>query len=425
MKILSIETSCDETAVALLEIKEFKKVTEVKILGNALLSQTAIHAPMGGVVPSLAKREHSKNLVPILEVALKEAKHKKNKTSGKNFNRRTEEKLKKMLAHEPDLYDAFIKFVPKIQKPKIDVIAVTSGPGLEPALWVGINFAKALSLIWNKPIVAVNHMEGHVFSAMLGKCVAQNANRKTLIAKRVTDKAKKNFYDVTSYTLHATRFPLLSLLISGGHTELVSGKKFGSYKIIGETRDDAVGEAYDKAARMIGLPYPGGPEISKLAEKARKKNVLSEYSLPRPMINSKDLDFSFAGLKTALFYTIKKNFKEKNTGGYDIPPISKMMLAKEFEDAVAEVLVSKVREAIEKTKAKTFAGGGGVIANKNIRAELAKLIEIEFPQVKLFLPSQDLTTDNAVMIAIAGYFKFKKTKSGSKKITANGNWRLS
>lgn len=424
MKILSIETSCDETAVALLEIKEFKKVTEVKILGNALLSQTAIHAPMGGVVPSLAKREHGKNLIPMLKQALLESDFLNKQHTTNNIKPKLK-KIEKILEREGDLKKDFLEFIPKIQKPKIDVIAVTSGPGLEPALWVGINFAKALSLIWNKPIVAVNHMEGHVFSSLLmKKHVAQNANRKTLIAKRVADKTEKNFSDVTSYTLHATPFPLLSLLISGGHTELVSGKKFGSYKIIGETRDDAVGEAYDKAARMIGLPYPGGPEISKLAEKARKKNVLSEYSLPRPMINSKELDFSFAGLKTALFYTIKKNFKEKNTGGYDIPPISKMMLAKEFEDAVAEVLVSKVREAIEKTKAKTFAGGGGVIANKNIRAELAKLIEIEFPQVKLFLPSQDLTTDNAVMIAIAGYFKFKKTKSGSKKITANGNWRL-
>lgn len=415
MKILSIETSCDETAIALLDIKESKKVTEVKILGNALLSQTAVHAPMGGVVPSLAKREHSNNLIPILESALKEAKHIKKKTSEKKFSKQTEEKLKKMLSHEPDLYNAFIKFIPTVKKPEIDVIAVTSGPGLEPALWVGINFAKALSLVWNKPVIAVNHMEGHILSAMLEKSKTQNVKRKT----------SERSIRATRYTLHAIQFPLLSLLISGGHTELVLGKKIGSYKIIGETRDDAVGEAYDKVARMLGLPYPGGPEISKLAEEARKKDIVSQYLLPRPMINSKDLDFSFAGLKTAVLYTIKKNFKETGKNTYSIPPASKMMIAREFEDAVAEVLVSKVRQALEKTGAKTFAVGGGVIANKNIRVELSKLIEREFPKVKLFLPAQNLTTDNAVMIALAGYFKFKKTKSGTKKITANGNWRLS
>ncbi len=408
MKILSIETSCDETAIATLEIKELNKITKVKILGNALLSQTAVHAPMGGVVPSLAKREHGKNLIPMLEQALKEANFlDKRKTT--NIKPKLK-KLEKILEREGDLYNAFIKFIPTIKKPKIDVIAVTSGPGLEPALWVGINFAKALSFVWNKPMVAVNHMEGHILSAMM----------------KESEQAK-------SYKLKAISFPLLSLLISGGHTELVLGKKIGSYKIIGETRDDAIGEAYDKVARMLGLPYPGGPEISKLAEEARKKEIVSQHPLPRPMINSKDLDFSFAGLKTAVLYTIKKNFKETKANTYEIPPASKIILAREFEDAVAEVLVSKVRQALEKTGAKTFAVGGGVIANKNIRAELSKLIETEFPKVKLFLPSQNLTTDNAVMIALAGYFSAtggsayggKKTKSGAKKIIADGNWRLS
>ena len=446
MRILAIETSCDETAVALLEInpvrsrspldnrsrafsrvasngvKESKKVTEVEILGNALLSQTAIHAPMGGVVPSLAKREHSNNLIPILQSALKEAKYIKKKISEKIFSKQTEEKLKKMLSHEPDLYNAFVKFVPTIQKPNIDVIAVTSGPGLEPALWVGINFAQALSLVWDKPVVAVNHMEGHILSAMLEISGMQSVKRK----------ASEKSVHATRYTLHATQFPILSLLISGGHTELVLAKKFGSYKIIGETRDDAIGEAYDKVARMLGLPYPGGPEISKLAEVARAKNIVSQYPLPRPMIKSGDLDFSFAGLKTAVLYTIKKNFKESKENVYDISNTSKMMIAREFEEAVAEVLVSKVRQALEKTGAKTFAVGGGVIANKNIRAKLSKLIKTDFPQIKLFLPAQNLTTDNAVMIALAGYFSAKggssfggkKSKTGSKKIVASGNWRL-
>ncbi len=409
MKILAIETSCDETAVAILEITEKKGLVSVHVLGNALLSQTAIHTLTGGVVPSLAKREHANNLIPMLTLALKDANVLKQRITTQKLTRTTTNSLKKLLSHEPDLFDDMIEFMPTLIKPPIDAIAVTYGPGLEPALWVGINFAKALSMLWKKPVVPVNHMEGHVLSALLKESEAQNVKRKTF-GKKV---------DTAHFTLHVTKFPLVSLLISGGHTELVLTTKPGSYKLIGETRDDAIGEAYDKVARMLGLSYPGGPQISRLAEEARAKNIVSTIKLPRPMLHSGDLDFSFAGLKTAVLYTLKKI---KNGESHDISSDLKLMIAREFEDAVAEVLASKVQTALETTGAKTFAVGGGVIANKNIRAVLTELIAGSFPDVKLYLPTPNLTTDNAIMIGLAGYMK-SKSKSSSK-IKAEGGLKL-
>lgn len=396
MKILAIETSCDDTGVALIDTKEIKRGTRITIEGNALLSQTPIHALLGGVVPSLAKCEHQNNLIPMLTLALKEARALKPVLNPKKFSKKELKKLKEIFSREEDLYDIFTDFIPTIKKPKFDIIAVTSGPGLEPALWVGINFAKALGLVWNKQILPINHMEGHILSSLLVK-------------------------EGDNFTLEKPTFPLLSLLISGGHTELVLAKRFGSYSIIGETRDDAVGEAFDKVARMLGLPYPGGPHISKLAEEARSKNIISKYELPRPMIHSNDLDFSFSGLKTSVLYTLKKISGEKP---YDISYETKLMVAREFEDAVTEVLVEKVKQALQKTNAKTLAVGGGVIANKNIRQALAHLTQTRFEDVALYLPTPNLTTDNAVMIGLAGYFKTQKTIRGSKKIVANGNLRL-
>jgi N6-L-threonylcarbamoyladenine synthase len=400
MRILAIETSCDETAVAILEIQEKEASIQVRILGNALLSQIPVHALMGGVVPALAKREHSNNLIPILTLALQKADMLQPMLKPKKFDVKTQKKLRELFSHEPELAEAFIDFIPTIEKPSIDAIAVTSGPGLEPALWVGINFAKALEYIWKKPAVPVNHMEGHILAALLIK--QQNDQRSTI------------------YELKTPAFPLLSLLISGGHTELVFAQKIGSYKVIGETVDDAVGEAYDKTARMLGLPYPGGPEISKLAEDARAQKIESTFTLPRPMIGSDDLNFSFSGLKTAVLYTLQKIQKEKPS---DISLGLREQIALEFENAVADVITAKVKKAIENTGAKTLVVGGGVIANKNIRKELQTLIDSEFPDVKLFLPTPDLTTDNAIMIGLAGYFKKPKTGT-KKKIKAEGTLRL-
>ena len=396
MRILAIETSCDETGVAFLEISEKGERAEVRVLGNALLSQTSIHSLLGGVVPSLAKREHQNNLVPMLRLALQES---DNLTpQDPDYKEINAEKIKKLekefeliFIHEFDLKDILLEFLLTVKAPKIDLITVTSGPGLEPALWVGINFAKALSVAWKIPIIPANHMEGHILSSLL---VEKNKN--TLIFTK-------------------PEFPLLSLLISGGHTELVLSNTFGSYEIIGKTRDDAIGEAFDKVARMLGLPYPGGPGISKLAESARAEKIESEFDLPRPMMHTDNLDFSFSGLKTSVLYTLKK-----------IPVITeniRVQIALEFEDAVTDVLIAKTREALSQTGAKTFAVGGGVIANTHIRKALSELCENEFPHVSLHLPHMSLTTDNAVMIGITGYFT-SKVKREAKDIKAEGNLRL-
>lgn len=405
MKILAIETSCDETAICLLEARKVGRQVRFKVLGNALASQAKLHQKYGGVFPMLAKREHAKNLTPILRQVLRESsllKIKPHKTHTYNL-----ENVRMMLRREPELFAALSKFLPAIKKPKIDVIAVTYGPGLEPALWVGINFAKALSLAWNVPIVPVNHMEGHMFAALL-----QTAEKRGLDAE---DRGKSQ-PQPTNYNLQPVRFPMLVLLISGGHTELVLSKKLGSYKIIGETRDDAVGEAFDKVARMLGLGYPGGPQISALAEIARQVELggfASKFHLPRPMLHSGDFDFSFSGLKTAVLYTIRKIPR--------LTPKIKADVAREFEDAATEVLVGKTIRAAKQYEAKTVAVGGGVAANKKMRADLTARLAQELPDAKLYLPAPALTTDNALMIAVVACFRAKFPR---KNIRAEGSLRL-
>jgi len=366
MKILSIETSCDDTCVSILEVKELKNSTSFKILSSVIQSQTDIHTKYGGVYPSMAKREHMKNIGPMYELAMKEAKN-----------------------------------------PKIDAVAVTVGPGLEPALWVGIVFAEELALKLKVPIISVNHMEGHIFSIFPNK---------TKLFKVKND--EKNF-------------PTLSLLVSGGHTELVLAKSWMKYKIIGATRDDAAGEAFDKVARMLGLPYPGGPEISRLAEKERETSAESSpykgegqmpIVLPRPMIHSKDYDFSFSGLKTAVLYMIRDLEKDGSKITYEI----KAKIAKEFEDAAVEALVHKTIKAIKEHKIKTLIVGGGVSANKHLQNSLSEKIKELKTKIKVHFPTRGLSTDNAIMIAIAGYFQYKKKKvtKNSKKLKAVGNLSL-
>ena len=258
MRILGIETSCDETAVCLIEAdgafeadlprrSESKAGFRYKVLGNGLLSQAALHAQYGGVFPNLAKREHAKNLVPLLYKALEEAGILLPNTMPAAGAALVP--LKQMLEREPELFALIVPFLLKFQKPDIDAIAVTAGPGLEPALWVGINFAKALSAVWDIPLVAVNHMEGHIVLSLMD-------TRGTDIHSNILQNIRM------SGRLAKFEFPLLALLISGGHTELVLSKQFGVYKLIGETRDDAAGEAFDKVARLMDLGYPGGPLIS-------------------------------------------------------------------------------------------------------------------------------------------------------------------
>lgn len=381
MKILAIETSCDETAVAVIEATGDHESASFRVLGNALLSQIEIHREYGGVFPTLAKREHAKNLVPITRAALTEAEM----ISANRFEleESIHAKVEALLSREPDLTGQFVEFVEEVEIPDIDAIAVTHGPGLEPALWVGINFAKALALAWDKPLIPVNHMEGHIFSSLLRDDKIENVE-----------------------------LPLLALLISGGHTELVHMSDWLSYELVGQTRDDAVGEAFDKVARMMDLPYPGGPEISKLAEIARTDSLDDLIDLPRPMLDTPTCDFSFAGLKTAVLYTLK-----------DIESVTedeKKKIALAFENAAADVLIAKTKRAIEEKGTKTLVLGGGVSANHHIRRVFEETITTEYPDVALYLPDPKLTTDNAIMIGIVGYFHALK-KEYATDFVADGN----
>lgn len=398
MKILAIETSCDETAISIVDASGGIKKPVFKVLANVTLSQAKIHAHYGGVFPMLAKREHAKSLIPILKEALIKAQMLEKRTP-QVFLQTTNYRLRTILEREPELLEQFLKFIPTIKKPKIDAIAVTYGPGLEPALWVGINFAKALAFLWELPIIPVNHMEGHMAMAL-----ATETRRKPQ----------------ETYVIQNVRFPVLALLVSGGHTELVIAKNLLSYNIIGETRDDAAGEAFDKVARLLGLPYPGGPEISKLAATV-PPNTPSPYSLPRPMLHSPNADFSFSGLKTAVLYTIKKIPKLTTT--------TKAFLAKEFEEAVADVIVMKTLRAAQTHKAKTVIMGGGVSANKRIRKNLTTMLKKELPLVNVLMPNPKFSTDNALMIALAAYIRITakpKNKLGTppSAIRAEGHLRL-
>lgn len=397
MRILGIETSCDETAIAIVEATGDESSATFDVLGNALLSQIELHREYGGVFPALAKREHAKNIVPLLEAALEEAELLHEDTQVIPDETRTA--IAKILEREQDLAEKFFEFVSECEPPDIDAIAVTTGPGLEPALWVGINFARALALLWNKPLVAVNHMEGHILTALARPVnTPPNGTRLNLV-------------------IDSVRLPVLALLISGGHTELVAMKEWLSYKLVGQTRDDAVGEAFDKVARMLGLPYPGGPEISKLAEEARKDSAPNPYTFPRPMLDSGDSDFSFAGLKTAVLYLLKK-----------IPEATeddKKNIAREFEDAATDVLWKKTARALEETNAETLVLGGGVSANTNIRRTFAEKIDVEYSHIALRIPSPELTTDNAIMIALAGFYHALRDEyDASDSLRAEGNRSL-
>jgi len=288
----------------------------------------------------------------------------------------------------------------------IDAVVVTQGPGLEPCLWTGINFAKDLAKKWNIPLIPANHMEGHILAALLSQSGEQ--------------------FPTSNFKFSIPEFPALALLISGGHTELVLIREFGKYEVIGKTRDDAVGECFDKTARLLGLPYPGGPEISRLADSARKENLKLEIPLPRPMIDSKDLDFSFSGLKTAVLYAIKK---EIETGGLSLDlkkgqsSGSKDRIAtyaREIEESITDVLTAKVEKAIEEYKIESLIAGGGVIANTFIRSALQNLAD-SF-DIPLYLPHISHATDNALMIALAGYFKLEQKHE--KDFGALGNLQI-
>jgi len=357
MIILGIETSCDDTGIALVEGSQ----KGCRILSNPVSSQIKLHAPYGGVVPNLAARAHLENIGPVLEEALKQA-----------------------------------------DNPEIDLIAVTIGPGLIPSLLIGTNFAKALAYRWQKSIIGINHIEGHIYANWL---INQTID-----------------------------FPVLGLVVSGGHTQLILMKGHGQYKLLGETRDDAAGEAFDKVAKLLNLGYPGGPLIS---QKAQKGNPQS-FDLPRPMLQTKDFDFSFSGLKTAVLYEVKK----KNQGKSSRPRprlrrdrgISKAALvsnnyindmAASFQQAVIDVLITKTIKAAKEYRVKTVLLSGGVAANQELRQQITKKIKKELVKAKLYIPSPKLCTDNGAMIAAVAYYKKRPTlKQSWSKVEAQANLKL-
>lgn len=336
MKILAIETSCDETALALLEASGGLRAPKFKILKNLVSSQIEVHRPWGGVVPNLAKREHIKNL-PLV------------------FGELVEDK-----------------------KIKPDIFAVTVGPGLEPALWAGIEFAKELkkNVFPKVPLLGANHLEGHLYSVLL--------DNKLSLSKI---------------------FPAIALIVSGGHTILLRVDSLVKWKKLGETRDDAVGEAFDKVAKMLDLPYPGGPEIQKLAAQGNSDAM----KFPRPMIYDKNYDFSFSGLKTSVLYYLRDNPKAK-----------KADVAASFQKAAVDVLVAKAVRAAKEFKTKSIILSGGVAANMFLRKTLenaAREIGRNF-----LVPPMDFNTDNAVMIAVAAYIQSLRKKKYA--IRAQGNLNL-
>ena len=341
MIILAIETSCDETAVAILEIKG----QSYQVLANLVSSQVYIHKKYGGVVPEVAARKHLENLLPLLDKALKQA---------------------------------------NLKQKDIDVIGVVYGPGLITSLIVGLETAKTLSLVWQKPLIPVNHIKAHILANLLKG-----------------DKGK--FQEI--------KFPALCLVVSGGHTSLVLLKDIHNFKTIGQTRDDAIGEAFDKVAKILDLGYPGGPIISQKAENADKE----AFALPRPMINSEDFDFSFSGLKTAVKYEWEKvKFKDEKA-------IRNMCAS--FQRACIDVLITKTILAEKKYKVKSVLLGGGVSANKELREQLEIVIK-ELGNVEFYQPDLSLTTDNALMVAIAAYFGYKESKGEWKNIKVDPNLEI-
>jgi len=350
MRILGIETSCDETAAAVIEGQGAK----IKVLSNIVSSQIEIHKKYGGVVPEVAAREHVLNILPVINEALENAGIKK---------------------------DAV--------KKKINVIAVTTGPGLITSLQVGVETAKVLSYVWKIPVIAVNHIEGHIYANFIGGNIEETPQVPLL---------KGGIREI--------KFPALILTVSGGHTMLVLMEGHGKYKVIGETVDDAAGEAFDKAAAMMKLGYPGGPIISKYAKKFKINkspipNPQSPIILPRTMMYSKNFNFSFSGLKTALLYKIQKdqNWKKK------IPEY-----CFKFQQAVIDVLIYKTTKAAENYNIKTIMLSGGVAANKELRKQMAEAIKNKLPNSQFQIPDFQYTTDNAAMIAAAGYFKVLRKK---------------
>ncbi len=346
VQILAIETSADETSAAVL--RGDSQTRKFALESNIIHSQILVHQKTGGIVPEVAARAHIPKIIPVINLALLRA---------------------------------------KLKLSQIDCLAVTAGPGLVTSLMIGVDTAKTLAFAFGKPIIPINHLEGHLFSALATACKLPPA----------------------SY------FPALGLIVSGGHTLLVLVKNFGHYQILGETLDDAAGEAFDKIAKILGLPYPGGPEIAKLAKKGNPK----AYNLPRPMLNKNNFNFSFAGLKTAVLY-LYQNYRVVASGRRPRGNLAvsgllrfarndqgvKANIAASVQAAIVDVLAAKTLRAAQEYRVKTVLLGGGVAANLNLRKTLKKQINKEIPNTKYLIPDTSLTGDNAGMIAQAAWFHY-------------------
>ncbi len=332
MRVLGIETSCDETGIAIYDDK-------AGLLANQLYSQIKLHADYGGVVPELASRDHIRKTVPLIQAALKEA---------------------------------------GLTRKDIDAVAYTAGPGLVGALLVGATIGRSLAFAWDVPAIPVHHMEGHLLAPMLED--------------------------------NSPEFPFVALLVSGGHTQLISVTGIGKYELLGESIDDAAGEAFDKTAKLLGLDYPGGPILSRMAQKGET----GRFVFPRPMTDRPGLDFSFSGLKTFAANTIHSNSDDEQT---------RADIARAFEDAVVDTLAIKCKRALEQTGFKRLVMAGGVSANRTLRTKMEEVMAKLGGEA--FYARPEFCTDNGAMIALAGMIRLKGDVSDSLGVTVKARWPLS
>ncbi|HET7754156.1 MAG TPA: tRNA (adenosine(37)-N6)-threonylcarbamoyltransferase complex transferase subunit TsaD [Anaeromyxobacteraceae bacterium] len=333
MKVLGIETSCDETAAAVVEDGR-------RALSDVVATQIELHRKWGGVVPELASRNHVMQVMPVVDEALARA---------------------------------------GVRPQELDGIAVTSGPGLVGALLVGVQVAKSLALAWRKPLARVNHLEGHLVAAFLAD--------------------------------PPPTFPFLGFVVSGGHTSLYAAKDFGDYRLLGSTRDDAAGEAFDKGAKLLGLPYPGGVAIDKLARTGNAAAV----KFPKAIVRGAELDFSFSGLKTALLHHVRKHGVPEGQGLAD--------LCASYQEAIVGALTQKLFRAARQLQFERIVLSGGVAANGRLRAAVTDKAA-EYEGLSVFLPAPKLCTDNAAMIAVAGTEALRRGERSGADLNADASWRL-
>jgi len=340
MIILGIESSCDDTSVALVKGTD----DGFEILVEKTASQIDIHKKYGGVVPEIAGRAHAENITPLIEEIMQ-------------------------------------------GRERPDAIAVTSGPGLMTGLLVGIQAAKTLSYLWDVPLVGVNHIDGHIHSVEIDSPIT---------------------------------LPAVALTVSGGHTELILMHGHGDYELIGKTRDDAAGEAFDKIAKLLGLDYPGGPKISAFAEKGNPNAI----TFTRPMLGADNFDFSFSGLKTAALYHLRDNAK-KSGNTYALGEKERNDFCASFQQAIVDVLTQKMLRAVKKYSPASVILAGGVSANRLLRDTIQTILTEKYPFVSFFLSPMTHAMDNAAMIAIAGYYSMKKGQDTNwRHVSADPNWKV-